>query len=113
MSAVAAPTPFRHLVPGGGLPPSGLAGAPYEARVALTRQAGRRRDVWVAPIALAGLLAGALLLPPVPADATRARPAATAVADPAALVHPLDGTGTGPVSPGTVGEFPGADTPSA
>ncbi len=31
--------------------------------------------------------------------------------DPAALVHPLDGTGTGPVSPGTVGEFPGADTP--
>ena len=38
-------------------------------------------------------------------------PAATAVADPAALVHPLDGTGTGPVVPGTVGEFPGADTP--
>ena len=35
----------------------------------------------------------------------------TRVADPAALVHPLDGTGTGPVSPGTVGEFPGADTP--
>lgn len=33
------------------------------------------------------------------------------VTDPAALVHPLDGTGTGPVSPGTVGEFPGADTP--
>jgi predicted alpha-1,2-mannosidase len=33
------------------------------------------------------------------------------VSDPAALVHPLDGTGTGPVSPGTVGEFPGADTP--
>ena len=33
------------------------------------------------------------------------------VADPAALVHPLDGTGTGPVSPGTVGEFPGADVP--
>ena len=26
-------------------------------------------------------------------------------------MHPLDGTGTGPVSPGTVGEFPGADTP--
>ncbi len=31
--------------------------------------------------------------------------------DPAALVHPLDGTGTGPVNPGTVGEFPGADVP--
>ena len=33
------------------------------------------------------------------------------VTDPAALVHPLDGTGTGSVSPGTVGEFPGADLP--
>ena len=79
--------------------------------MALTRQAGRRRDVWVAPIALAGLLAGALLLPPVPADATSSTTAAAAVTDPAALVHPLDGTGTGPVSPGTVGEFPGADLP--
>ncbi len=36
---------------------------------------------------------------------------ATTVTDPAALVHPLDGTGTGPVNPGTVGEFPGADLP--
>ncbi len=43
-----------------------------------------------------------------PANATEP---SGAVADPAALVHPLDGTGTGPVSPGTVGEFPGADTP--
>ena len=33
------------------------------------------------------------------------------VADPAALVHPLDGSGTGPVNPGTVGEYPGADLP--
>jgi predicted alpha-1,2-mannosidase len=33
------------------------------------------------------------------------------VSDPASLVRPLDGTGTGPVSPGTVGEFPGADLP--
>jgi putative alpha-1,2-mannosidase len=40
---------------------------------------------------------------------TETMPALTT--DPAALVHPLDGTGTGPVSPGTVGEFPGADTP--
>ena len=31
--------------------------------------------------------------------------------DPATLVHPLDGTATGPVNPGTVGEFPGADLP--
>ncbi len=38
-------------------------------------------------------------------------PATPAPNDPAALVRPLDGTGTGPVSPGTVGEFPGADVP--
>ena len=38
-------------------------------------------------------------------------PTASASTDPAGLVHPLDGTGTGPVDPGTVGEFPGADTP--
>jgi predicted alpha-1,2-mannosidase len=38
-------------------------------------------------------------------------PPASASADPAALVHPLDGTATGPVNPGTVGEFPGADLP--
>ncbi len=30
---------------------------------------------------------------------------------PASLVDPLAGTGTGPVDPGTVGEFPGADVP--
>ena len=47
--------------------------------------------------------------PACPAAATR--PPAPPSTDPAALVHPLDGTGTGPVSPGTVGEFPGADTP--
>ncbi len=46
------------------------------------------------------------------AGPARARGAAdTPVTDPAALVHPLDGTGTGPVNPGTVGEFPGADLP--
>ena len=33
------------------------------------------------------------------------------VRDPANLVNPMAGTGTGPVSPGTVGEFPGADVP--
>ncbi len=43
--------------------------------------------------------------------ASASQPAPTAGADPAALVHPLDGTATGPVSPGTVGEFPGADVP--
>jgi predicted alpha-1,2-mannosidase len=55
------------------------------------------------------MAAGPLACPLVPAAAST--PAPSAPADPAALVHPLDGTGTGPVSPGTVGEFPGADLP--
>ena len=105
------PPTFRHRVPGRGLPPSGLARALFEARVALTRRAARRRSASVASIALSGLLAAALLLPSVPAGATSITTAAAPVTDPAALVHPLDGTGTGPVSPGTVGEFPGADLP--
>jgi predicted alpha-1,2-mannosidase len=54
------------------------------------------------------VLAGSLL-PTVPSSA--ATPGAPPVADPAALVHPLDGTGTGPVQPGTIGQFPGADLP--
>jgi predicted alpha-1,2-mannosidase len=33
------------------------------------------------------------------------------VGDPSGLVDPIDGTGTGPVAPGAVGEFPGADVP--
>jgi predicted alpha-1,2-mannosidase len=49
--------------------------------------------------------------PAPPARASGNQPPPPAVADPAALVHPLDGTGTGPVTPGTVGEFPGADLP--
>ena len=40
-------------------------------------------------------------------------PSAAAGADPAALVHPLDGTGTGPVTPGTVGQFLGRTSLSA
>ena len=60
------------------------------------------------------LLGGWVTLGPtamaVPAAAASARPAAL-VTDPAGLVDPLAGTGTGPVSPGTVGEFPGADLP--
>ncbi len=47
----------------------------------------------------------------LPSPASGSPPPATAGTDPAALVHPLDGTGTGPVSPGTVGQFPGADLP--
>ncbi len=33
------------------------------------------------------------------------------IADPASMADPIDGTGTGRVTPGSVGEFPGADTP--
>ncbi len=54
-------------------------------------------------------LAAGTILPASPASGSSA--STGTVADPAALVHPLDGTGTGSVSPGTVGEFPGADTP--
>ena len=56
--------------------------------------------------ALAGATAG---MPREPASGLP--PPTSADADPAALVHPLDGTATGPVNPGTVGEFPGADLP--
>ncbi|MBV8462164.1 MAG: GH92 family glycosyl hydrolase [Acidimicrobiales bacterium] len=35
----------------------------------------------------------------------------SATSDPSALVSPLDGTGSGPVAPGAVGEFPGASLP--
>ena len=62
-----------------------------------------------AACALVSSLALTAALPVSPAAATPDPSAA--VTDPAALVHPLDGTGTGAVSPGTVGEFPGADTP--
>ncbi|MGA2474171.1 MAG: glycoside hydrolase family 92 protein, partial [Acidimicrobiales bacterium] len=72
---------------------------------------GRRRTLTAAAaVALAGALAATI--PSGPSSGTAgAQTAAATVSDPAALVHPLDGTGTGPVSPGTVGEFPGADTP--
>ncbi len=50
-----------------------------------------------------------------PAGASTVRPptadGAAPVRDPSSLVDPMDGTGTGPVDPGTVGEFPGADVP--
>ena len=36
---------------------------------------------------------------------------ASLVRDPASLVNPMAGTGTGPVQSGAVGEFPGADVP--
>ena len=64
--------------------------------------------VTVAVLSVPGALA-TVALSGLPAAA--GPPPASAEADPAALVHPLDGTATGPVSPGTVGEFPGADVP--
>jgi predicted alpha-1,2-mannosidase len=69
------------------------------------------RGAMIATAALTLLSTLATAVPPgAPATAASAPPPATTT-DPAALVHPLDGTGTGPVSPGTVGEFPGADMP--
>jgi predicted alpha-1,2-mannosidase len=57
-------------------------------------------------VAVVGVFAAA----PTPAAASPSA-APGLVADPAGLVNPVDGTGTGPVDPGTVGEFPGADLP--
>src|SRR6516165_8851918 len=81
---------------------------------AVTAPRRRKRGVVGAATAvLTGLLAATtaapVAFPPVPAAAST--PTRSAPADPAALDHPLDGTGTGSVSPGTVGEFPGADLP--
>ncbi len=71
----------------------------------------RRRApvVTAAVLALLGVLPAAVAESPLPASGDQ--PPSTGVADPAVLVHPLDGTATGPVSPGTIGEFPGADLP--
>ena len=57
-------------------------------------------------VAVVGVFAAA----PTPVAASPSA-APGVVADPAGLVNPVDGTGTGPVDPGTVGEFPGADLP--
>src|SRR5271170_7705108 len=73
----------------------------------------RRRYPLVVTVAVLSML-GALttaIATGLPLPASGAPPPATAGTDPAALVHPLDGTGTGPVNPGTVGQFPGADVP--
>ncbi|HEY6426516.1 MAG TPA: hypothetical protein VIX84_04725, partial [Acidimicrobiales bacterium] len=61
----------------------------------------------------AGALLAALLVTSPVSSGSQAigAPPLAAPTDAAGLVHPLDGTGTGPVTPGTVGEFPGADVP--
>ena len=78
----------------------------------------RRRPTRCSALATPVLLLAALLVTAGPAisagaasRSARATNATATVTDPAALVHPLDGTGTGSVSPGTVGQFPGADLP--
>ena len=58
----------------------------------------------------------ALGAPPPAAAATASHDVGTPavpglVGDPAGLVDPLDGTGAGPVNPGAIAEFPGADLP--
>jgi predicted alpha-1,2-mannosidase len=78
------------------------------------RRAGRPSTTGPIGTAACALLAtlATTAAPVLAGDAAGAGPPpATAPADPAGLVRPLDGTGTGPVNPGTVGEFPGADTP--
>ena len=62
-------------------------------------------------VAAAAAVAAVVAVPAPPTLAAANRPPVSAVTDPAALVHPMDGTGTGPVTPGTIGEFPGADLP--
>ena len=71
----------------------------------------RWRDALVVSVALLSVLGALAAAPGLPLRASASQPPLSAGADPAALVHPLDGTATGPVSPGTVGEFPGADVP--
>src|SRR5580698_6253593 len=87
------------------------------------RMQERTKVMWRSAVAAAILLPATALIAAGPtvtagaatrsahAVATSAGDDADTATDPASLVHPLDGTGTGSVSPGTVGEFPGADLP--
>jgi len=71
----------------------------------------RGRSRWQFAAALGALVA---LTAALPAQAYGVGPTATttaATSDPAELVNPIVGTGTGPVFPGAVGAFPGADVP--
>jgi predicted alpha-1,2-mannosidase len=70
----------------------------------------RRPPSAVSALMVVPLLWGCVSLGAAPAWASPA--VATALVDnPASLVNPLAGTGAGPVAPGNVGEFPGADVP--
>ncbi len=75
-------------------------------------QSRHRIRTVLATVALTGGVVTIASAPSRPVGAEGGHASALApVRDPAALVRPLDGTGTGAVSPGTVGEFPGADLP--
>ncbi len=78
-----------------------------------SRFAGAPRWTPAVVLAVAAVVAvaAAVAVPAPPTLAAANRPPVSAVTDAAALVHPMDGTGTGPVTPGTIGEFPGADLP--
>ena len=62
----------------------------------------------LATVLAAGALGGLGATPPAAEAGT---PVSSLVSDPASLVDPFAGTGTGAVNPGSIGEFPGADVP--
>jgi len=103
------------MLPPGDRPPSPSArrvAVPVATVIRMTRAARpRRRGAVVVGTAVLSMLGTSAVAVGLPPPASGSSPGATAGADPAALVHPLDGTGTGPVNPGTVGQFPGADVP--
>ena len=87
---------------------SGLHG--YRRPMTVGRQHVRPTARLAATVALLGTL-GLTVLGPTPDSAGAQSPAAPAPTDPAALVHPVRRHRHRAVSPGTVGEFPGADLP--
>ena len=65
--------------------------------------------VVLAALVLAGC--GTTVSPPDASGSGSPTAPASLVSDPASLVDPMAGTGTGGVAPGAVAEFPGADLP--
>jgi predicted alpha-1,2-mannosidase len=98
---------YRPCVMGG----SGVAGTSGLGDRSRCSRTLRTSPAAVLALAAVALVTMASTIAGPAARASGSQPPSSAVADPAALVHPLDGTGTGPVTPGTVGEFPGADLP--
>ncbi len=71
----------------------------------------RRRGWARAATALVLVVPVVVFVAPAPVASAVPQGTRSLVTDPADAVAPLDGTGTGPVSPGSVGEFPGAVLP--